>query len=76
MANKIAEYGYMPDSDFNDAVSRISTILKELPDGKDALDKVQLLLGELLYTQETIERDLAARKASEPVPEGKQELVN
>lgn len=58
----LADFGYMPDSDFTDCVQRISQILKESP---DALEKVTVLQSELAFVAEDIERQLNLRKTTQ-----------
>lgn len=58
-AKDLAATCYIPDSDFNDCIQRIVTILKEDP---DALDKVKQLQSELDFIEEDLNRQIALRK--------------
>lgn len=49
----LVDFAYSADSDFNDAIRRVTEYLKSSPDAKD---KVEQLMGELAVIQEDILR--------------------
>lgn len=61
-AKNLAEICYVPDSDFNNCIQRITQILKESP---DALDKVNQLQNELAFIEEELNRQAEMRNAGQ-----------